>query len=95
MKVYWTDTAKLHLTEIQKYISQHSKFYAKPTIDALTKKSIQLSIFPLSGRVVPEFKIEQIRELIEGQYRIIYYIKPEQIDVVAVIHGSRNVLNNI
>ncbi len=41
-----------------------------------------------SGRIVPEFETEQIREVIEGSYRIIYYIKPEQIDVLAVIHGS-------
>ncbi len=43
----------------------------------------------MSGRIVPELNVEQIREVIEGQYRIIYYIKPDQIDVLAVIHGVR------
>ncbi len=37
---------------------------------------------------MPEFEIEQIRELIEGSYRIIYYIKPQEIDVLAIIHGQ-------
>jgi toxin ParE1/3/4 len=32
--------------------------------------------------------------LIEGPYRIIYHIKPDQIDVIAVIHGARNVLRD-
>jgi plasmid stabilization system protein ParE len=39
--------------------------------------------------MVPEFEDKLIREVIEGPYRIIYYIKPEQIDVLAVIHGAR------
>ena len=95
MNVYWTDTAKSHLIEIQKYISKHSENYARRTINSLTKKTIQLSTFPLSGRVVPEFNIEQIRELIEGPYRIIYYIKPNQVDVLAVIHGAQNVLSEM
>lgn len=48
----------------------------------------------LSGRCVPEYDMEQIREVIEDPYRIIYYIKPDQIDIIAVLHCSRNVLND-
>lgn len=29
---------------------------------------------------------------IEGSYRIIYYIKPDQIDILAVLHGAQNIL---
>lgn len=28
-------------------------------------------------------------EVFEGQYRIIYRIKPKQIDILAVIHGAK------
>ncbi len=49
----------------------------------------------MSGRVVPEFNMKQIREVFEGPYRIIYYIKPDQIDVIAVIHGSQNVRSDM
>ncbi len=41
------------------------------------------------GRKVPEYQTEDIRELIEKPYRIIYRIKANQIDVLAVIHGAR------
>jgi plasmid stabilization system protein ParE len=41
-----------------------------------------------SGRKVPEYQTEDIRELIEKPYRIIYRIKANQIDVLAVIHGT-------
>ncbi len=44
---------------------------------------------PISGRKVPEYEAEDIRELIEKPYRIIYRIKSDQIDVLAVIHGAR------
>ena len=36
--------------------------------------------------------MEQIREVIERPYRIIYYIQADRIDVIAVIHGARSVL---
>jgi plasmid stabilization system protein ParE len=61
-------------------------------VDRLTRRSQQIADFPFSGRRVPEYDIEQIREVIEGSFRIIYHIKSDQIDVLAVIHGARNVL---
>jgi len=94
MKVYWTDTAKAHLYGIKDYISRHSETYAKRVIDRLTRRSVQISDFPMSGRVVPEFRLDHIREVFEGPYRIIYYIKADCIEVLAVIHGSQNVLND-
>jgi len=39
--------------------------------------------------MVLEYEAEDIREIIEKPYRIIYRIKPEQIDVLAVIHGAQ------
>jgi toxin ParE1/3/4 len=94
MKVYWTDTAQRHLDAIHAYIAQNSPQYAKRMVDRLTSRSLQISIHPLSGRIVPEYEISLIREVIEGPYRIIYYIKPDQIDVLAVIHGAMNVFQD-
>ena len=62
-------------------------------MERLTRRSEQIANFPFSGRLVPEFETEQIREVIEGSYGIIYYIKPEQIDVIAVLHAARNIEN--
>lgn len=91
MNVYWTDTAVKHLSSIYAYISQNSPQYATRLVDSITRRSEQIASFPLSGRVVPEFETEQIREVIDGSYRIIYYIKPDQIDILAVIHGSQQI----
>lgn len=91
MKVHWTDTAINHLTSIHDYISLDSVTYARRMVDRLTRRSEQIADFPYSGRVVPEFEDEEIREVIEKPYRIIYYIKSEeQIDVLAVIHGAQD-----
>ena len=89
MRVHWTDNALRHLLDIYEYISQNSPFYAQRMVDRLTKRSEQIADFPMSGRYVPEYSAEDIRELIEKPYRIIYLIKPDQIDVLAVVHGAR------
>jgi plasmid stabilization system protein ParE len=92
MKVHWTETAEGHLDAVYAFIAQDSPAYAKRTIDRLTRRSQQIADFPFSGRRVPECDLEQIREVIEGPYRIIYYIKPDQIDILAVIHAAMNIL---
>ncbi len=94
MKVYWTETAVENLSAIYAYIAQNSPQYAARIIDRLTRRSEQIANFPLSGRIVPEFETEQIREVIEGSYRIIYYIKLNQIDVLAVVHGTQQITSN-
>lgn len=93
MKVLWTDTAEAHLEAIYAYIAQDSEIYALHTVDRITKKSIQISKHPQSGRQVPEFETPQIREVFSGAYRLIYHIKPSQIDILAVIHSAMDVLD--
>jgi addiction module RelE/StbE family toxin len=92
MTVVWTETAQEHLDEIYRYIARESQFYAKRVVDRLTRRSIQIADFPFSGREVPEYRLKQIREVIEGSYRIIYYIKSDGIDVLAVLHCAQNCL---
>lgn len=90
MKVHWTGAAEEHLDAIYAYITLDSPEYARRMVDRLTRRSQQIADFPFSGRKVPEYDIDEIREVMEGPYRIIYIIKPDQIDVVAVIHGARD-----
>ena len=94
MKVHWTDTAQGHLAAIHAYIAQDSAEYAKRVVDRLTRRSQQIAAFPLAGRRVPEYDMDQIREVIEGSYRIIYHIKPDQVDVLAILHAAMNILRS-
>ena len=89
MNVHWTDTAVAHLVAIYERIAQDAPVYAQRMIDRLTKRSEQIATFPESGRMVPEYEAPDIREVVESPYRIIYRIKVDQIDVLAVVHGAQ------
>ena len=95
MRVLWTDAAVAQLEAIHDYVAQASPEYARRIIDRLTKRSIQIASFPFSGRMVREYELNEVREVIEDSYRIIYLIKEDedQIEVLAVIHSSREGLN--
>ena len=92
MKVHWTDTAENHLDSIYAYIAQDSPEYARRIADRITRRSQQIGKFPSSGRRVPEYDVDEIREIIEGSFRVIYRIKSDQIDILAVIHGAMDLL---
>lgn len=74
---------------IYERIHRDSELYAQRVVDRLIWRSEQLSDFPLSGRLVPEYYSEEIREMIEGPYRIIYRVMSDQIDILALVHGSQ------
>jgi addiction module RelE/StbE family toxin len=89
MNVVWSATAITHLTAIHEYIAKDSPRYALRMVDRLTSRSRQIARFPQSGQVVPEYSDSSLREVIEGPYRIIYRVEPQQIVVVSVVHGAR------
>jgi toxin ParE1/3/4 len=89
VRVNWTNSALNHLLSIHDYAAQNSKVYADRLVDRITRRSEQIGVFPESGRTVPEYGREDIREVIERPYRIIYRIKEDQIDVLAVLHGTQ------
>ncbi len=89
MKVYWTRNAIKHLTNIYEHIALNSPANARRMVDRITQRSEQISTQPFSGRKVPEYETEDIREPIEKPHRIIYRLKQDQIDILAVIHGAQ------
>ena len=89
MRVHWTENAIGHLVNIYEFIAINSPTFAKRMVDRITRRSEQIADHPFSGRKVPEYESDDVRELIETPYRIIYRIKSDQIDVLAVIHGAR------
>lgn len=89
MNVRWTSRSIRQLVEIYEYIAEDSPLYAKRLVDKITRRSEQIAVHPKSGRKVPEYERDDIREVLEGRYRVIYRIKPDQIDILAVIHSAR------
>ena len=78
-----------HLLAIHEYARQNSRIYADRLIDRLTRRSEQISRFPQSGRIVPEYRRTELREVIERPYRLIYRIREEQVDILAIMHSAQ------
>jgi len=90
VKIVWTDLSAADLNEIFDFIADDSVRYASITTNKIYQRVQPLIENPLMGRMVPEFNKKDIRELIEGSYRIIYRIKnASQIDILRVYHVAR------
>lgn len=89
MRIFWTDAALNQLEAIRDYFAQTSPDYAQRLVERIVNRSEQIGAFPHSGRSLPEYEIDEVRQIIEGAYRIIYLIKPDQIEVLALIHTAR------
>lgn len=89
MKVIVSHTARGNLRAIRDYYAETSPAYARRVIENIYRRLQQLSRFPESGAVLEEYAIPQIRQVIEGRYRIIYRIAADGIEVLAVRHGSQ------
>jgi len=88
--ILWTDQAIADLENIADYISKDSSRYASIVIDNIIKSASLLEEQPMLGRIVPEFEIDSIREIIIGKYRIVYsLVSPERIDILTIHHSSR------
>ncbi len=91
VQINWTEQAVFDLKDIKIYISKDSKYYAQKTIASIRFRTQILKLFPESGRIIPEIEVENYRELIEGNYRIMYKIVDEyRIDILSVFHSARN-----
>ena len=89
LKVKWSPEATEDLESIAEYIAKDSEFYARAVVTEILSVSRNIREFPLIGRIVPEICDEHVRERFIYSYRLVYRIEPEQILVVAVIHGKR------
>ena len=72
VQINWTLLAKSDLKNIFDYIAFDSKYYAKKTILEIRDETQILKKFPQIGRVIPEIGNEHFREIIYGNYRIMY-----------------------
>jgi toxin ParE1/3/4 len=88
--IFWTNQAIEDLESIGEYIEKDSPKYASITLKRIYNSTQLLINQPKLGRIVPEFGIDNIREIIEGRYRIVYrIIDSERIDIITIHHSSR------
>jgi addiction module RelE/StbE family toxin len=91
VQIIWTELAKHELEEIYNFIAQDSKTYAKRQVLRIRNQIKRLKHSKYIGKVVTEISIPIIRELVIGNYRVIYKVLREnEIIILTVHHSSRD-----
>ena len=90
-KIVFTKPATADLDGLVTFISRDNPRAAEQLGYEIIAKAEKLEEFPLLGRVVPEFKIENIREIIRRPYRIVYRVREDRklIEILRVWHAAR------
>jgi addiction module RelE/StbE family toxin len=90
-QINWTKRSIQDLKSIYDYISLDSTFYAARFISKLIKRVDILIEFPEYGRMVPEKNTPEIRELIEGNYRIFYRLRKGEVTILRIHNAARKI----
>lgn len=77
---------------IVRFIKRDNPEAARRFGKEVKSKVRRLALFPLSGRMVPEFSMVTLREVVFREYRIVYRVIPEKkrVEVLTVFHGARD-----
>jgi toxin ParE1/3/4 len=89
VKVHVTDAASEQIDGIYAHIAADSELYARRVVDKITRKVKNIGVMPKAAGMVPEYSRPDIREVFLYQYRIIYRILEDRVDVLAVVHGAK------
>lgn len=89
VRIYWTSQAREDLREIRAFIARDAPKTASAFVRRLRKAVGRLRDFPESGQVVPELSRTEIREILRGNYRLIYRFRDHRVDILAVFHSAR------
>ena len=89
MSVIWSPLAVERASEIAAYIAQDSPTASEKWINTVFAKVERLASFPERCRIVPEINDSHFRELIYGNYRIIYRTEKQQVSILTIRHGKQ------
>jgi len=89
MEIEWSPLAIERVLEIAEYIALDKPDVAMQWASDIFDSTDKLREHPRLGRIVPEIQEDEYRELIEGNYRIIYLIGTSKISVLTVRHGKQ------
>jgi addiction module RelE/StbE family toxin len=88
-RIVWAPQAVEDVEAIRAYVARDSPHYADLVVERIVAAVALLASSPRSGRVVPEVGDESLREVIHGNYRIVYRLRHDIIQIVTVFHGAR------
>ncbi|MBA3003678.1 MAG: type II toxin-antitoxin system RelE/ParE family toxin [Desulfurivibrio sp.] len=89
MKIIWSPLAVDRASEIADYITLDNPTAATRWVERIFEKVNALSSSPEIGRKAPKINREEIRELLFGNYRILYRIEKSHISILTIRHGKQ------
>jgi len=90
VKIVWTQVSIDDLKDIFDYIAKDSKRFASITVNKIYQRAQDIIENPYVGRIVPEFNNRSLREVISGNYRVVYKVVNEfQVDILRIYHSAR------
>jgi len=89
VKIIWSPLAVDRISEIAEYIALDNSVAAEKWVNDIFNSVKRLKQFPNSGRIIPELQLENFREIIFGNYRVIYRVQENKISVLTVRHGKQ------
>ena len=89
-KIIWAPSALRDIDSIAEYIARDSVDQAALFVSRIIAITDKLEYFSQSGRIIPEIKNKNCREIIYGAYRIMYRIVKHEIWITGVTHTARN-----
>jgi len=90
MNVVWTEHALQCLVAIEDYIAMDDPAAAVVFIERLIRRTDILTDQPCVGRIVPEVPGRELRELIEGNYRIVYRLNESTAEILTVFEAHKS-----
>ncbi len=88
-RLEWTPRAASDLRRIGDHIARDAPLAAERWVTKLIAAAERAASAPMTGRRVPELGRDDLREVIEGRYRVIYRTREARIDVLTVFEGHR------
>jgi len=86
MNIFWSKQARSDLRAIRDFISRDSEYYALLQTKRLIERVEHIAGSPMKGHPVHEFPELNLRETHQENYRIIYDVKEEELQVVTIVH---------
>ena len=87
--VRWTEQAVTDVQAIRRFIERDSPRYGRLVAERLVESTLRLDTFPASGRQIPDLDRPDVRELIVGEYRIVYRLHGDAAILLTVFRSSR------
>lgn len=89
-EIRWSPPAVEDLEQIADYIALDSTYYAAAFVREVRDAARTLEHLARRGCIVPELSKTTIRELLVGNYRLIYQLRASEVIILAIVHGARD-----